>query len=114
MEQVALIAIILMIGFCEWREFKLRAEMREISQMVSQFTTSCNARQHELEATLEDLQKGLANIICQLSTAEERQRDIQEYNRKAAVDLGTIVQEYEINGIWLGKDRNKQIDAYEG
>lgn len=114
MEQTALIAIILMIGFCEWREFKLRAEMAKLSDELSKFALASYARMDQMESKFHEIDKSLTIIVSSVSEQSQRLATNAEFIHKASVDLATIVQEYEVNGIWLGKDRNQNVDAYEG
>lgn len=102
-EAVALLAIILMVAFCEWREFKLRAELKSLSEKLEKFSEVSMARQEKLEECVEDLDDMTQNWL-----------QVHDFMSKASTDLATIVQEYEINGIWIGKDRNRGVDAYEG
>lgn len=113
MEQVALLSIILMIGFCEWREFKLRKDLQELGDQLSKFSVACYARQDHMETEFCRLNKIIEKISADITLQAEKQAQFAESMHKASIDLGTIVQEYEINGIWLGKNRG-QVDAYEG
>jgi hypothetical protein len=114
MEQVALLSIILMIAFCEWREHKLRAEMSKLMDSVKDYSMDCVDRFSLLEKEISSMHRAINEILKTNKSFEEKQKELTEYVHKSSVDLGTIVQEYEINGIWLGKDRNKNIDSYEG
>jgi hypothetical protein len=49
-----------------------------------------------------------------LSSLKEEIEPMKEFILTAQTDLGTIVKEYEINGIPLGYDRGKKADYIEG
>jgi methyl-accepting chemotaxis protein len=114
MEQTALLAIILMIGFCEWREFKLRSEMARLSEELGRFSVSAYSRMDQMAKKFNEIDKSLTLIVSSVSEQSQRLASNAEFIHKASTDLATIVQEYEVNGIWLGKDRKQQVDAYEG
>ena len=115
MEQIALLSIILVIAFSEWREHKLRHRMSLLNKAIKNYVELSALRQAELEKGLADVNVKINMILNSHLAFETKQKELAEYVHKGSINLETIVQEYEINGIWLGKDRNRQPEyAYEG
>lgn len=112
--EVAVLAIILVVFFSEWREFKLRAEMSKIVEELKKYSDISFERQETLEDAISELKDRIADFEALQLATDARSQELLNKVTEAGVDLATIVQEYEINGIWLGKDRNKGVDAYEG
>jgi hypothetical protein len=112
--EIAVLAIILVVFFSEWREFKLRAEMGKVSEEVKKYSEISFERVEALEGAILEIKEKLTDLESLLISSEERSKETLNKITDAGVDLATIVQEYEINGIWLGKDRKAGIDAYEG
>lgn len=112
--EIAVLAIILVVGFSEWREHKLREHMEDIADSLKAQAEVTSMKQKMLEQEYVRLAELVCRVDASQARAEERAKNIESRVLDASIHLATIVQEYEINGIWLGKDRNKRFDVVEG
>lgn len=97
----ALLAFIGVMIYMEFREYRLRRQLRTVFMRVS----SMKRGQKSLGALLDQVHTNQASQQIIISKMAETIQAQAEFIVKAQSDLATIVNEYEVNGVPLGYDR---------
>jgi hypothetical protein len=103
-----LIGLGLILAMNEWRDYKFNRRHRLIEALLKQ-------TMRKLHYVGDLAEKIEANNKAILETKKDLE-PVKEFIHKASIDLQTIVQEYEVNGVPLGYDRggNRHYDMVEG
>lgn len=101
-----IIGMALILAINEWRDFKSSGRFSVLKKEIEEM----KSRQEALFLVA----KSFEQIQLEFKKLNEQLLAQSEFISKAQVDLATIVNEYEVNGIPLGYDRGRKFDMVEG
>lgn len=104
-----LIGLAIILAFNEWRDYKFNRKHKALELQIKQIARKLHFfgdLAEKIDATNAEIEKLRAPMVA-----------AQEFISKAQLDLQTIVNEYQVNGIPMGLQRGtpeQHFDAIEG